>query len=123
MGTWGPGNMENDDAGAFLDALIESLTQTIMAYLDLELMSKQGYWERYAVGKLLPAMDIVITLCKHYDAAFQVEEEIVKDWKERFLKFFDQLTNVYSEDHSKKRREIIIETLEKLHTLSVEFNA
>ena len=121
MGTWGMGIFESDDAGEFLDKIIEELVIKIRGHFT---KSNHHSFMFYASHQIIPAIDIIITLVTHYESSPIVDVAEAKNWKEEYLKIFDEQMPIQStEEDFAERRQIVVEVFDKLIKLGEEWDA
>jgi uncharacterized protein YukE len=116
MGIWGVGNFESDNAKDVLARWIQRIIDEIQATFLIE-----DELELYQIGdgQIVANVDILETLHKHYQKYPDLAIETVQDWKDRYLKLLDKLSNEWSGDESDdkfftERKRIIQETFERL---------
>lgn len=114
MGTWGPGNFDNDAARDHLFELTRELAEQIEQALDAATLLKlagQGSAEfAETLESILPNVEIICVLHETIGGGFLPEAESVGDWQSRF----EQL----SEASSAERCEVIRATFERLRQLA-----
>ncbi|MBC7815941.1 MAG: DUF4259 domain-containing protein [Planctomycetaceae bacterium] len=114
MGTWGPGNFDNDAARDYLFELTRDLAEQIDQALDEATSQKlagQGSAElAETLESILPNVEIICVLHETLGGGFLPEPESAEDWQLRF----EQI----SEDSSAERREVIRATFERLRQLA-----
>jgi hypothetical protein len=111
----GPGNFDSDGAYDTLITLLDELVKTIRTTFTLD--SETSLYDDVGEYAIMANIDIILTLCEHYDAVpFMQEKEVLK-WKEDYLDTFDRTRHEYnwSTDLVEKRRVVIIETFDRLH--------
>jgi hypothetical protein len=122
MGTWGMGIFDSDSAAEFLDKVIDELLVKVRN-LFVEVLKKNFLLQSYGEQRIVPAIDIIITLSSHYETSPRVETDEAKAWKENYLKIFDiEMTNQYSEENFRERRQILLGTFDKLIKLAEEWD-
>jgi Domain of unknown function (DUF4259) len=129
MGTWGPGNFENDTAadhlmdlcrpllGEIEEAMEEPVSlqpdqddaDIVMANLEVIacLSEHLGRYEHSKLGKIL------------YPCVLPFPEKVAK-WKQGYLALWDGYIDELepAPDYKKKRREVIVETFDRLERLA-----
>jgi hypothetical protein len=120
MGTWGPGNMDRDDSREFLDGIVLGLHKVVEDCLKPENFHPGFFLEQYGDIKVMPAIDVIVTLFEHYDHGVMLEKATAKAWKETYLKIYDETAHYYgsSEEHKIQRRRVIEATFERLEELA-----
>ncbi|MBY8982618.1 MAG: DUF4259 domain-containing protein [Candidatus Lokiarchaeota archaeon] len=115
MGTWGPGNFENDYA---LDYINEVIDKYIKEIEDLFNDEYAADLDELGEGVLIPNVVIITAIIEN--TAGYIYKDIVKKWKEKYLNIYDSQIDVLGakEEYKIKRRKIIEETFEKLEDLS-----
>lgn len=125
MGTWGPGNLDSDNAMEFLDLTLLDLVRTVRTCIASErLKTADWFFERFGETQLMPAIDVLLTLVEHYKADPSLDIEEVKGWKMTYLNIFDQVIDQFTPktEYKAKRRQIIVDTFERLENLVQELN-
>lgn len=117
MGTWGPGNFDNDPARDHLFELTRSLAEQIEQALELAAMSKlyghdAGREPMQALDPVLPNIEIICLLHESLGGGFLPEPETAADWQARF----EQLHPVSSTE----RQAVIDTTFARLLRLAQE---
>lgn len=114
MGTWGPGNFDNDAARDHLFEMTRELAEQIEHALEAATLLKlagQGNTEfAESLAPVLPNAEVICVLHETLGGGFLPEPESVEDWLSRF----EQL----SEDNSAERRAVIRATFERLRQLA-----
>ena len=117
MGSWGPGNFDNDAARDHLFDLTRGLADEIEQALDRATAAKlSGASDGDVIAALeivLPNIDILCVLHESLDGGFLPEPVIVDDWQSRF----EQLNSEREQNddlEAAKRREVIVATFDKL---------
>ena len=119
MGTWGVGNFDDDDARNFLDSLIRQLKESIEASLIPDNLKQPSFLEKYGDSKVVPAIDIICTLCEHYDNPPSLELATVENWREIYLQVYDDMVGSYGTEleYEKERRKAVADTFERLEEI------
>lgn len=119
MGTWGTGHFENDDAGQFLDAVIQQLHMAVEDCLSPNNLGSETFLEYHGNATMMPALDVLITLCERYSIHPQLDEQTVYHWKAAFLQRYDDTVhNAYPAQYIPDRRHLIEQTFNKLAFLA-----
>jgi hypothetical protein len=117
MGTWGAGNFDNDAAGDYLDSIKQQLVKAIE-----DCLAGKTEWSLFECGEeqLMPSVDLLCLICEHYDKSPIVEVETVRGWKQKFLSYYDEVSNDVGAkpDYLVKRRKVIEETFNRLEKLA-----
>lgn len=112
MGTWGPGNFENDGACDYRDQLLYQLIDKIEECFQ----SEDGYaLDEGGESELMPSIEILALLCE-YCNAHPPKEETVTSWKERYLTLYDEDIESLAPDprYRAARRKVIEVTFQRL---------
>jgi hypothetical protein len=122
MGTWGAGNFDSDDACEFMDETLRKFHKIIEDCL-LPENFESFFLEAFGEYTLMPAIDVIITLCEHYDISPQLEVEKIKGWKELYLRVYDETVDTFGPkaDWKINRRKVIEVTFNKLEALAKEW--
>lgn len=114
MGTWGPGNFDNDAARDHLFELTRDLADQIEQELETATLLKltgQGSAEFLkSMESILPNVEIICVLHETIGGGFLPEPDSVEEWQSQF----EQLDDV----RSTERREVIHATFERLRHLA-----
>ena len=81
------------------------------------------FYERYGEAKLMPAVDITITIWEKYGVGVgELEVEEVIEWRNQYLKIFDLVIDQYTpkQDYKLERRNVIVQTFNRLEELVKE---
>jgi hypothetical protein len=114
MGTWGPGNFENDAALDFIDEEIDRHVRAIEAiFAD----SQRFSLDEDAEGELMPRVAILALLC---ELGVLNNPADVSAWRARYLEMYDdQIDNLEPKGELKLQRRAVIaatfDTLIRLH--------
>jgi uncharacterized protein DUF4259 len=122
VGTWGPGNFDSDDAMEFVDEMIETLRKVIEDCLQPE--NFKVFWlEHFGEYRLIPAVDMILTLCERYATSPGLEEVTARSWKELYLWVYDETVDTFGPKPEWKinRRKAIEKTFERLEELAKEW--
>ena len=118
MGTWGSGNFENDGANDYLVSLLDSLIMEVGTMLNSQSFENDDSLDvDDGDHKIIPAIDIYITLSEKYDTPPRVDREKAKNWRQTYLTAFDKDTAVYHGNFKLERRRMIKETFDRLDEL------
>jgi uncharacterized protein DUF4259 len=120
MGTWGPGNFENDAALDFLD---EEIDRHVRAIEDILADSQRFLLDEDAEGELMPRVAILSLLLEHCGGVLNpAHEPDVGTWKSRYLEMYDdQIDDLEpSGDYEMQRRAVIAATFDRLLSLHQE---
>jgi hypothetical protein len=124
MGTWGEGNFDKDDAFEFLEIMLDDLIRTIRTCLSSRRTANyHWFYENYGEARLMPAVDMLITLTKHYGTSVsELETHEITEWKMTYLRIFDAVIGDYApNDYRTKRREVIVATFDELLAMAAEW--
>ncbi|MAU10497.1 MAG: hypothetical protein CL607_11790 [Anaerolineaceae bacterium] len=121
MGAWGYDNFECDSAydalALLLDHLIDKIKTSFKHDTD-KLLDGEGE------GQIIANIDILLTLCTHYEAYPDLMAIQVQEWKKDYLAAFDydmNERNATESDYAVNRRAVIAGTFDKLYTLAQEY--
>ena len=110
MGVSGPGNFDDDDAHIYPYLLKERLRKDVE---DCFLAHESGKLDLYdGNSTLMPAMDILVTLCEHYGTSLNLDKVRVRNRKTAYLQLYDdQIDDLGPRpSYRQKRRAVIEET-------------
>ena len=116
MGSWGPGNFDNDTARDHLFEVTRELAEQVeQALADATALKLAGKVETNAelaetLEAVLPNIEIICVLHESLGGGFLPEPESADEWQSQF----EQLTDVSSGD----RAAVIRETFERLRRLA-----
>jgi hypothetical protein len=116
MGTWGPGNFDNDGAHDYANDLVHQLRERVAkAFRKKHGADIDGDGESVVV----PAIFIMGLLAAHCKAALP-ESSLLEDWRDRYLKLYDdQIDGLEPKgDYKPKRRRTIVNSFNKVIRLS-----
>ncbi|HEX2621704.1 MAG TPA: DUF4259 domain-containing protein [Phototrophicaceae bacterium] len=131
MGTWGPGNFDSDNACEYLDQLLDQLIQNIEKIMT-ELAGENPFYamEEYGDQIMMPALDVVLTLSRHYDERPHLESKQIELWRDTYLDIYDRsihpsgvkpdFDQLPEDDYSKQRRLIIMDTFNQLKAIALK---
>ncbi len=129
MGTWGPGNFENDCAADHIhDVCGPLLKQVEEAMKDSSAIEP----DEYDADIVMANLEIIACLSEHLGrhARGEIQDflypsvlprpETVAEWKQKYLEIWDTHIDGLDPDpdYKKKRREIIIETFDRVEGLA-----
>lgn len=119
MGVWGAGNFDNDMAGEFLDDVTLQLVKNIEDAVALHNQNNLDLDEHFD-GLVMPSIDVLVTLCTHYQVSPMVDETKIREWKSLFMSYYDVTIDQYGakEPYKQNRRKVIDDTFDKLADLS-----
>jgi hypothetical protein len=123
MGTWGASNFESDSALEYIDAIIDRLVADIEEHLAVENLAQKSF-DVGSTGddKIIPAIDIYITLSREYDCP-PIDLETAKQWRSAYLNAFDRDDHSYPVAFKAERRVFVVETFDKLEALIIDWGA
>ena len=116
MGSWGPGNFDNDTARDHLFEVTRELAEQVeQALADATALKLAGKVETNAelaetLDAVLPNIEIICVLHESLGGGFLPEPESADEWQAQF----EQLTDAAAVD----RGEVIRETFERLRRLA-----
>jgi hypothetical protein len=116
MGTWGPGNFDNDYAWDWLRMEVQSpLVKRIEEILANPTLCE---WDEDGEAVLMPAVHVLILLHEKLGGT-PVEETDVIRWKKTYLEVFDKTFHTAggSSDFMAERRAVISSTFDKLQII------
>ena len=118
MGTWGPGNFENDAALDFLNEQVDSYVGIIK-----EIFGDAARFrlDEDAEGMLMPSLEILLALNERLHGKLPKGLDIA-GWKSRYLSMYDEQIDGLEPDEGYKqlRRDTIATTFDKLLNLQAE---
>lgn len=122
MGTWGPGNFENDAALDFID---EEIDRHVRAIETILADSQRFRLDEDAEGELMPRVAILALLCEHSAGVLDSAPGNAPDvgaWKARYLEMYDDNIDYLEPrgDFKLQRRAVIANTFDKLIRLHQE---
>lgn len=86
MGTWGPGNFDNDGAADSLGAIAAQLERTIdECFADED----RSWLDEDGEAMLMPSVDLLTLLCEHRPV-LPPPAGVIGGWRERYLAIFDE---------------------------------
>lgn len=118
MAIWGHNNFERDDALDVLDELLSNIIATIRETFTLE--SSNSLYDSDGEPAIVGNIDIICTLCTHYEVFPHLATEEVLEWQKNYLATFDRTIHQYSDDaeYIKQRREVVVTTFERLRSFT-----
>lgn len=123
MGTWGPGNLDNDSGSDFLGNYIDSLGQIIDGLVSSKENTLKVFADNYDEVHIMVLIEIIIALCERFETCFIFQQNDVERWRDIYLEAFDEyaLNSGYG-SFADERRPVIEETYEKLRQIVIEYN-
>lgn len=115
MGTWGVGNFDSDDAREYLYVVVNRFIEEIEEYFLLK-EDPDDFITSPGEDKVMPAIDMCITLCEMYNSP-RMYEELAQRWRHDYLKAFDAERVIGEGSFKEKRREAIVQTFNRLDAL------
>ncbi len=117
MSTWSEDNFGSDAASDYLSDILYKLLEAIDETLNLSNTD-----DIFLMGEasLMPACDIMITLGKAYPniVASFLDDKPILEWRDKYLKVFDEKAGaVMDNDFKQRRRQIITTTFSDLIAL------
>jgi hypothetical protein len=119
VGTWGPGNFENDAALDFIDRELDRHVRAIEAiFAD----GQRFCLDEDAEGELMPRVAIIALLCEHSAGVLDTPVDVIRAWKARYLDMYDdQIDDLEPKgDYKLPRRAVIADTFDTLIRLHQE---
>lgn len=120
MGSWGPGNFEDDRACDYLLDLVKRLRQDIEACFAGTGLDQLNLDDGNRI--VMPALDIMATLAEHYRpwGSPPVDKKTVQSWKERYLVLYDAEIDEHwpKPEYKEGRRQVVAETFDRLYNLA-----
>jgi hypothetical protein len=122
MGTWGASNFESDSAREYIDAIIDKLLADIQEHLSPENLPQKSF-DVGSTGdhKIIPAIDVYITISREYDYP-PIDLETAKQWRAVYLDAYDRDDHSYPEKFKAKRRLFVEETFVNLEKLILDWD-
>jgi hypothetical protein len=119
MGTWGIYNMDNDDAADYLNDLIKQLVLSVKEVMSSDSTQSEEFLDHYGEVQVMPAIDIILTLCTQYRTVPSLDIEILKAWEKNYLDIYDNYISLSTPDEAfiAQRRYVIKTTFERLEML------
>jgi hypothetical protein len=79
MGTWGPGNLDSDNASDFLGQFIDKIIADISDLMNkIPPRHEEAFLEDHGEIQVMPLLDVVLTLFDTYHSTPLVEYDTVK---------------------------------------------
>jgi hypothetical protein len=119
MGTWGAGNFDSDNALDYMSEVEEELIDKIEA----RLADEEGFdISEDGDGVVMPTLEMLSVLHEHCRLGLP-EVDTVRDWKERYLAFFDDQIDGYDPQpgYKEARRTMIEATFMKLEAQAWDY--
>lgn len=92
MASWGPSNFDSDSALDKLAKWCEFLLKEVEEFYSQSGEIDDLSFLRKADGNIIPNVDIVVTLCEHYESYYiGVSSDLVKSWKDIYLRIHDRV--------------------------------
>jgi RNA polymerase subunit RPABC4/transcription elongation factor Spt4 len=112
MGVWGEGNFSNDGALDYVGTLVQQLVVRVQALFASEYGADL---DELGESELMPSVEIISVLCEHCNAV-PPRASVVKRWRERYLRIYDEQIEMLDPDaeFKTKRRRVIEATFGKL---------
>ena len=126
MGTWGPGNFENDYALDYLDMVQRGLENYVQAILDHRPTSPGDYpqasLDELGESRLVPTVAVMTVLHEALGGCLP-RPETVADWGDRYLRVYDAEIDGLgaAPEFKEQRRRVIAETFRRLSELSTAY--
>jgi hypothetical protein len=120
MGVWGAGNFDRDDARERLDDIIFKLIDEI-EYEFSQLDDPEAFLDMVGDDLVIPNIDICITLTEKYNATY-IDTAQAKRWRETYMKAFDAGSTIYSKRFEAERRQVVIETFDRLDRVARDYS-
>lgn len=130
MGTWGPGNFENDTAAEYLINLCKGLIDQITKAVEQPELMQPDEWDSDIMLANVELLSALAESVGRYETGwvgdmvfpfpYPAAEEIDR-WKREYLKVWDAHIDelMPSEDYKRKRRVVIAATFDRLRRASV----
>lgn len=118
MGTWGPGNFDNDGAMDYRDELADRLTEEIEGvFADPERLALDEEGETVMMPGVA-VLSLLVSQCR----ATPPEPDVVARWRDAYLAVYDDQIDSLDPDPEFKtgRRQVILETFNGLLAQSQE---
>jgi hypothetical protein len=123
MGTWGPGNLDNDSGGDFLGNYIDSLGQIIDGLVSSKENTLKVFHDNYDEVHIMVLIEIIIALCEKFETCFIFQQNDVERWRDIYLEAFDEYAlDARYGSFADERRPVIEETFEKMRQIVIEYN-
>ena len=111
-------NFESDGALDFLDSTYNEFIRLIRGCMSSDrLFQSDWFFEHYGEPRMIPALDILITLIEKYDVGpDSLESKEIKEWKKVYLEIYDGVIDQYTSkvEYKVERRRVIKDTFDKL---------
>jgi len=113
MGVSGPNTTDNDAFYIYLNALFRHLIKDVIeGFSEIE-ASNPDFDVEVADKTLMPAFDIINTLCQQYGVFHIVDKAQIKKWQDVYLRFYDENNEEGSQEQA--RRQVIENTFSQFH--------
>ena len=115
MGTFGPGNFQNDGA---LDYVAELAVQLVERIND-SLQGRKANPDELGETVLVPSVDILRLLCAHCSAPVP-EKTTIQAWKDKYLHIWNSRIDAThpAPGYKEERRAVIVQTFDNLLQLA-----
>ena len=128
MGTWGPGNFDDDKAVDYLSEIVRGFIETV------EQLFRQGRasLDDQGEGRLMPTVEMISVLCDWCQGgppAIRVvvppDPGAVRQWRQQYLEIYDEqidgLLLPGKEQFGPERRAHIVRTFDRLELLAADY--
>ena len=121
MGTWGYGNFERDDSYDALGLLLEHIVTEIRNGFTFD--SEETLFNDLGDAWIVAHIDILCTLCKHYQTYPELELSELRQWREQYLEVFDRMSNKRgASEYFVQRRKVVSNTFDELEKIVAELH-
>ncbi len=122
MGIWGEGNFDSDQAYNTLGHLFQHIVSQIRVCFTFD--SQESLYDDLGERQIMANIDILCTLCEHYETVLDLKLEEATKWKKDYLDTFDRTIDEYRPKPGFKegRREVIAATFDRLSNNLVKFD-
>lgn len=119
MGSWGPGNFQNDGALDWLAEVVDDLEETVLSRIE----SSTADIDEEGESHVMPAIELLATLADRH-GAIPPHPDVVSSWAANYLGRYDGKIDAIapSEDYKKQRRAVIEATFERLLAAARNFH-
>jgi len=114
MGAWGYKNTECDALYDHLGLLLTDLVNKVASIFETNEVNH--LWDEYGNGEIIGTIDIIITLCAHYETSPEMPLLQAQMWKTKCLEAFDYDMKARGSSNSKyatNRRPVIVATFDR----------
>ena len=113
MGTWGPGNFDNDSANDYVDEFSRELADKIEQFFAGD--EDECDFEEEGEGVIIPTVEILAVICEEC-SGLPPAPDVVAGWKTKYLRIYDENIDYLSPTPEQKsgRRKVIEETFDRL---------